>query len=84
MKLVRARNNKNQAEIMDDRPFVIEEIELYNSGFRIVLLDIQKNSDFRRIELWYGKREWFDEEWELIDNINYQVCSFDLINYHQE
>ena len=84
MKLVRARSNKNQAEVMDNRPFVIEEIELYNNGFRIVLLDIYKNSEFRKIELWYGKRKWFDEEWELIDDINYQIRSFDLINYYQE
>ena len=84
MKLVRARKNENQAEVMDNRPFVIEEIELYNSGFRIVLLDIYKDSEFRKIELWYGKRKWFDEEWELIDNIDYPICSFDLINYYQE
>ena len=81
MKLVRARSNKNQAEVMDNRPFVIEEIELYNNGFRIVLLDIYKNSEFRKIELWYGKRKWFDEEWELINDINYQICFFDLMNY---
>ena len=84
MKLVRARSNKNQAEVMDNRPFVIEEIELYSNGFRVVLLDIYKNSEFRKIELWYGKRKWFDEEWELIDDINYQIRSFDLINYYQE
>ena len=84
MKLVRARSNKNQVEVMDNRPFVIEEIELYSNGFRVVLLDIYKNSEFRKIELWYGKRKWFDEEWELIDDINYQIRSFDLINYYQE
>lgn len=84
MKLVRAKSNKNQAEVMDNRPFVIEEIELYGNGFRIVLLDIKEDSKFRRRELWYGKRKWFDEEWELINGIDYPVRSFDLINYYQE
>ena len=81
MRLVRTRNNKNRAEVIDNRPFMIEDIELYKSGFRIVLLDIY---DDGRIEFWYGRKEQFDEEWELINNIDYQICSFELINYYQE
>lgn len=83
MRLVRARNNENQAEVMDNRPFMIDDIELYSGGFRIVLLDIY-DIDGIKVELWYGKRKWFDEEWELIDNIDYPICSFELINYYQE
>lgn len=83
MRLVRARNNKNQAEVMDNRPFMIDDIELYSGGFRIVLLDIY-TMDGIKVELWYGKREWFDEEWELINSVDYQIRSFDLINYYQE
>lgn len=85
MRLVRARNKKNKAEVIDNRPFMIEDIELYGSGFRIVLLDIYAmNSEFGKIELWYGKREWFDEEWELINSIDYSVRYFDLMNHYQE
>lgn len=87
MRLVRAKNKKNKAEVIDNRPFMIEDIELYGNGFRIVLLDIyamNSDSEFEKIELWYRKREWFDEEWELINSIDYSICSFDLINYYQE
>lgn len=83
MRLVRAKNNENQIEVRDNRPFMIDDIELYGNGFRIVLLDIYA-IDGRKTELWYGKREWFDEEWELIDNIDYPVRYFDLMNYYQE
>lgn len=83
MRLIRARNNKNQVEVMDNRPFMIDDIELYGNGFRVVLLDIYI-MDGKKVELWYGKRKWFDEEWELIDNIDYPIRYFDLINYYQE
>lgn len=83
IEIVRAKNNKNRLEVMDNRPFIIEMD--YDGDRRILVnfYDIFGKTRKKKI-LWYKKMADFIEEWELIDSLNYQIRSFDLINYYQE
>lgn len=82
VEIVRAKNNKNRLEVMDNRPFVIE-IDYNEYGVLISFYDIFGKIRKKKT-VWYREIVDFTEEWELIDSLNYQIRSFDLINYYQE
>jgi len=81
IEIVRAKNNENRLEVMDNRPFVIES-EYCEDGILVSFYDIF--GGMRKKTLWYKEIMDFKKEWEFINNFPYQMCSFDLINYYQE
>lgn len=82
IEIVRAKNNENRLEVMDNRPFVIE-IDYCADGVLVSFYDIFGKIRKKKT-LWYREIVDFTEEWEFIDSLNYQIRSFDLINYYQE
>lgn len=82
IEIVRAKNNENRLEVMDNRPFVIE-MDSCGGGILVNFYDIFGEIRKKKT-LWYRKMVDFTEEWELIDSLHYQIRSFDLINYYQE
>ena len=80
MKIVRAKSNKNKLEIFDNRPFAID-VELLEEGFEVCFLDLWTGE--KRV-CSYIRRELFDAEWELCDNINEEAAFYKIINYYQE
>ena len=82
IEIVRAKNNENRLEVMDNRPFVIE-IDYGEKGVLVSFYDIFGKIRKKKV-LWYREIVDFTEEWEFIDSLNYQIRSFDLINYYQE
>lgn len=81
IEIVRAKNNKNRLEVMDNRPFAIES-EYCIKGILVSFYDIF--GEMRKKTLWYREVMDFNKEWEFIDSLHYQIRSFDLINYYQE
>ena len=81
VEIVRAKNNENKLEVMDNRPFAVE-IDYCRDGILVSFYDIFGTRKKRT--LWYREIVNFTEEWEFIDSLNYQIRSFDLINYYQE
>lgn len=83
IEIVRAKNNENKLEVMDNRPFVIE---MDYDGDRKILVNFYDifGKTRKKKTLWYRKMADFTKEWEFIDSLNYQIRSFDLINYYQE
>ena len=81
MKIVRAKSNKNQLEVFDNRPFAIE-IELQQRGFKVEFLDLRTG----QISIcYYVDRNLFDNQWKLCYNINDEEdISYEVINYYQE
>ena len=82
IEIVRAKNNENRLEMMDNRPFVIE-IDYNADGVLVSFYDIFGKIRKKKT-VWYREIVDFTEEWEFIDSLNYQIRSFDLINYYQE
>lgn len=81
MKIVRAKSNKNQLEVFDNRPFAIE-IELQQEGFKVEFLDLRTG---QIITCYYADRKSFDNQWKLCYNINDEEdISYEVINYYQE
>ena len=81
IEIVRAKNNENRLEVMDNRPFVIES-ECCEKGILVSFYDIF--GEMKKKTLWYREIMDFKKEWEFIDSFHYQIRSFDLINYYQE
>lgn len=81
IEIVRAKNNENRLEVMDNRPFAIE-VEYCAKGILVSFYDIF--GETRKKTLWYREIVDFKKEWEFIDSLSYQIRSFDLINYYQE
>lgn len=81
IEIVRAKNNENRLEVMDNRPFAIEG-EYCVDGILVSFYDIF--GKMRKKTLWYREIMDFKKEWEFIDSLQYQIRSFDLINYYQE
>lgn len=82
IEIVRAKNNENRLEVMDNRPFAIE-VEYCGRGILVSFYDIFGEIRKKKT-LWYREIVGFKKEWEFIDSLNYQIRSFDLINYYQE
>lgn len=82
IEIVRAKNNENRLEVMDNRPFVIE-IDSCADGVLVSFYDIFGKIRKKKT-LWYKKITDLTKEWEFIESLNYQIRSFDLINYYQE
>ena len=82
IEIVRAKNNENRLEVMDNRPFVIE-IDYGEKGVLVSFYDIFGKIRKKKT-LWYREIADFTKEWDFIDSLNYQIRSFDLINYYQE
>lgn len=81
IEIVRAKNNENRLEVMDNRPFAVE-VNFCEKGILVSFYDIF--GKMKKKTLWYKKCGDFTEEWDFIDSLNYQIHSFDLINYYQE
>ena len=81
IEMVRAKNNENRLEVMDNRPFAVE-IEYCVKGILVSFYDIF--GEMIKKTLWYREIIDFKNEWEFIDSLHYQIRSFDLINYYQE
>ena len=82
IEIVRAKNNENRLEVMDNRPFIIE-MDYCGNGILVNFYDIFGETRKKKT-LWYREIADFTKEWEFIDSFNYQIRSFDLINYYQE
>lgn len=82
IEIVRAKNNENRLEVMDNRPFIIE-MDYGGSEILVNFYDIFGETRKKKT-LWYREIADFTEEWEFINSLHYQIRSFDLINYYQE
>lgn len=80
--ILKAKDNKNKLEIFDNRPLIVEKVEISPRGGVVMwLYDMEVGDSY---EVAYRNSEEVFKEWEICNDIKGDRIEYEAINYYME